>query len=206
MRQQCSTAWTVICTFPIRISLCLTFALPLLYLHTLRPLNSIFFGALHLTSHPPSAFHFAPLRHSCVPFTTSAIGQSEGGEGPYLVSSHAEACMTDSDASQYTSSKPKTWDRLFGIVSLVYRQPSLSPCTSIAYHLSLLVPLDGNNHPLWVAMDKANPPCSSSCTTLHLAVGHAFVSEYTRHVTFEWNVWLNLSRGAATKMLSTLNA
>lgn len=53
------------------------------------------------------------------------------------------------------------------------------PCTSITYCLSLLVPPDGNNHPLWVAMDKAKPTRSSFCTTLCLAVGHTFVSEYT---------------------------
>ena len=53
------------------------------------------------------------------------------------------------------------------------------PRTSITYRLSLLTPLSGNNHPLWVATDKAKPTRSSFCTALRLAVGHVFVSEYT---------------------------
>jgi hypothetical protein len=61
------------------------------------------------------------------------------------------------------------------------------PCTSLAYRLSLLNPLDGHNHPLWAATSKDKPPRSSFCTALRLAVGHAFVSEYTRRFKRDLN-------------------
>ena len=56
------------------------------------------------------------------------------------------------------------------------------PRTSLAYQLSLTSPPDGQNHPLWAAVDKAErlPSRSSFCTALRLAVGHSFTAEYTR--------------------------
>lgn len=56
------------------------------------------------------------------------------------------------------------------------------PRASHAYRLALSKPPDGYSHPLWAAALKAEPPpsCSTFCTALHLAVGHAFTVEYTR--------------------------
>ena len=55
------------------------------------------------------------------------------------------------------------------------------PRTSLAYQLSLTSPPDRHNHPLWVAVSKAEcPPSRSSfCTALRLAVSHSFTAEYT---------------------------
>ena len=56
---------------------------------------------------------------------------------------------------------------------------------SFAYEYAITRPPDGNNHPLWTAAVKPNkgdptPSRHTTSTALRLAVGHAFISDYTR--------------------------
>ena len=56
---------------------------------------------------------------------------------------------------------------------------------SFAYEYTLTKPLSGQNHLLWkAAVDKTDGApcftCHTTTTALHLVVGHAFTSDYTR--------------------------
>lgn len=53
---------------------------------------------------------------------------------------------------------------------------------SFAYEYALTRPPDGRNHPLWKACleNKPTPSRHTTSTAFRLAVGHAFISDYTR--------------------------